>query len=555
MSLNQELSKPDDRENEEVTKRLVKLDLETQKLALEIRSLARQLSKRGFALELLKSAGVLAALLGVGVTLYIGFGQVRNSEQNRVAERFDKALTRLASDKPNERITGVSALRLFLSERDSSLQSQALHFLVNAISLETDLLVQSAIFDVFSELKTVEVSQSALDESLRTAVERNKSFSFTIQNQWHDRVAKDQKQIIVQYLTPPTRADQIPSPIPQKLIAKLSLEGYLNYLEAERGPFERLEPNLDVPLRGLARLIPTLLEFGADTTDLSGIYCEDCDFTKSGNLSGVKFDNSYLVRANFSRVDLRNASFKQANLSGTVFFAADLSNADLTTEETESIDWNPGFPLFECANLKGADLSGIPLLVYKEEFSTYYFGERGGSVSVPRMLASQIDNSTKLRSFGIIIVTSVSDAYLLKHPRDATFALFHRDRDNFSENPILEDVWSSGAFRRFTAAFAADEAVYSRTMIIQQHEINSANISRIRPTVKAHLRGFLDQTPLTSIQLLSDFTKALEGSENDYKWKNIKRPPCDDTTVQPHRINLRIESGIRTAQPESKANE
>ncbi len=113
-----------------------KQDLEIKKLQLETLSLSRQLSRLGFTLEWLKSAGVLVALIGVGVTLYIGFRQARQIKQARLNERFDKALTRLASDKEKERINAVSSLGLFLTEHNNSLQGSALHFLVNAVSLD-----------------------------------------------------------------------------------------------------------------------------------------------------------------------------------------------------------------------------------------------------------------------------------------------------------------------------------------------------------------------------------------------------------------------------------
>jgi uncharacterized protein YjbI with pentapeptide repeats len=528
-------------EAQEARERIAKLNLEKRKLQLEIRSLSRQLSWRGLALEWLKSAGVLAALLGVGVTLYIGFGQIRQSEQNRSAERFDKALTRLASEKSSERITGVSALRLFLSERDTSLQAQALHFLVNAVSVETDPLVQAALLDVFNELKADNVGPQALDDSLRTAVERNKSLSTSIEEEAFERIARDQKQTMAQYAPLKLRADQIRTPIPERLIAQLPREEYLKFLEAERGPFERLEPKLDVPLHGLARLITTLMATGAKGNDLSGIYCERCDFTKSGDLSQVKFENAYLAFANFSRLRLRNSSFKDSNLSDAVFFAADLSNADLS-QARFGFESTRGFPLFDCANLKGANLSGLPMLVYKEVFDTTHLGEHVTQVIAPRFLSALIDNSTKLDNFRIVVLTDVTDAYLLKHPRNGASVKLLGDREDTTENPLFDNEWVSPAYRRFKAPYTADEAAHSWTRMIQHFEIDMSNVSNIRSQAESVLRGYLDQPSLASLPLLSAF-KNVVGSPTKHHWKDDQPYSCSDTSL-PNSLKLKIDSGM-----------
>jgi hypothetical protein len=93
-----------------------------EKLRFETRLLALQLSRSGRAMEWLKAASVPVANLGAAITLYVGFGQINQADENRSADRFDKALSRLASEKANERITGVSGLRLFVNDSKSSLQ-------------------------------------------------------------------------------------------------------------------------------------------------------------------------------------------------------------------------------------------------------------------------------------------------------------------------------------------------------------------------------------------------------------------------------------------------
>jgi hypothetical protein len=115
-----------------------------QKLSLEQRLLTRQLSLQGLLIEWLKAAAVPVTLLGAITAFFIGFGQLRQNAENQTAERFDKSLTRLASERADERMTGVSGLQLFLRARDSSLQEQTLQFLINALSLEWETRVQGA---------------------------------------------------------------------------------------------------------------------------------------------------------------------------------------------------------------------------------------------------------------------------------------------------------------------------------------------------------------------------------------------------------------------------
>jgi hypothetical protein len=512
-------------ESIEATKRIAKLDLETEKLRLEMLSLARQLSGRGLVLEYLKSIGVLAALLGVAVTLYIGFAQVRESEQNRLTERFDKALTRLASDNATERITGVSALRLFLSERDSALQTQALHFLVNAASIESDPLVQAAILDVFHQLKTSGTSQSTLDETLTTVVQRNKSLARSIEEQLSKRIVEDQKQTIAQYAPLKLQMDQIPTPIPMSLSAKLPLEEYLKFLEAERGPFDLLEPRLAVPLHSLAQLITTLLAVGARGTDFSGIYCNDCDFTKSGDLRGAKFDDAYLEHANFSHLSLRNASFKRSHLSNTIFFAADLYQSDLTN----NVPSPKGIPLFECADLRGADLSGTPLLMYNEQFQTTGVTTE---VFAPRMLSALIDRATKLESFGVIVVRSFSDSYLRENV-DVRFVVLKGDLAYRDENSLLEHWWSMSRpeYRRRKTFFSVNEGEYNQTNRIQYVRITRENVSRIRLKVRPWLRGLLNQPPLTLLSLLSTFSNTVGDSSEEQMWVGTRDYNCNESAI------------------------
>lgn len=531
-----------------------KLDLEIRKLQLETQSLSRQLSRLGFTLEWLKSAGVLVALIGVGVSLYIGFRQARQVEQDRLNERFDRALTRLASDKVNERITAVSGLGLFLTEHNKSLQGPALHFLVNAVSLESDPLVQSAILDIFKQLKPSQISEAAVNEALVTAVERNRSLATSIRQGWDDRIAQEQKTKLAGYGRLKVQLQQMSTPIPQALISKLTLKEYLEFLEANRGLFVGLEIKEQIRLEGLARLIPTLLELGANYKDFSQIYCGECDFTRVSDLSGAKFDQAYLNRADFSRLNLRDTSFVGAQLGGTNFFAADLSNANLRNNTS---GWHGGysnaFPLFECAILRGADLSGTPLMLYVRDFNTTWEGEQALELIVPAMLSTQIDGSTKLEGFSVIAITTVSDAYLSKYPTRSQFASLRNERDDLVEDPVIEGQSITAEYRRFKADFAVNESEYTTTTLVQRTMITNKNVARIREQTKAELRGGLDQPSLTSVPLLSEFTAKIGQLQNP-RWKEKKSTRCDDNKL-PKSFDLTISTGKHSVRYRAEDDE
>jgi len=517
-------------------------NLETEKLKLEVRLLERQLSKRWLALEWLKSGTVLVALIGVAVTLWVGFGQVRQAEQTRISERFDKALTRLASEKPNERMTGVSSLRLVLSEPDSSLKTQALHFLVDAASVEIAPLVQSAILDSFADLKQGDVAGTDLNELLKIVLERNRGLATSIRDQWPARVTQDKKEKLAGFPRLNLKADQIPNEIPQSVVAKLTVNEYLTLLEAERGPFEKLKPNLETPLRGLSQLITTLLRLGATANDFSRIACQWCDFSKAGNLSGAKFDKANLEHANFSRVNLKAASFKEANLSDAVFFAANLSDANLR-DNTLEVNWNAltlGLPVFECANLKGADLSGTPLLHYSQELSVLK-PENAHAVFAPRMLLTQIDKTTNLEYFTIVVVTHVSDRFLKNDLIGSSF-----DWVQLAEVPSHDPLffWDTTPcrYRRYNLTSDYDyREVLSGTICVQMVKANNSRISYLRDELREMLSGTLDQPVLDSIPYISAFNRVLGSPPKKQLWRRASEYTCND--MQPPSVDkLRIDS-------------
>ena len=288
-------------------------DLEWEKLALERRLLQRQLSTQGILLEWLKAAAVPVTLLGAILAFYIGFGQLKQSGESQTAERFDKALTRLASEQPDQRMTGVEGVRLFLRAQQPEWHLQALSFLINALALEENTQVQGAILDAIVGIKPGQIDVLPLSEALNTAVERNRSLTSSIRQSYKNEIWRNQFRRLVaiglvKFDAPnsPSRKDfpNSPSntkfgPIPTSLISELSLDQYFEFLSAEHGPFDKMETGDGVRLRGLAFAISVLIKAGARGDDFHGIYCPECDFAPAKNLDGANFNELVSNRRRF----------------------------------------------------------------------------------------------------------------------------------------------------------------------------------------------------------------------------------------------------------------
>ena len=162
-------------DREETAARIEKLRLERRKLILDVSTAERTLSWHGTCLEWLKAATVPAALLGVFVTFLIGSSQLRQTQDARDSERFDKALSRLAALNVSERLTGVAGLRLFLDPHDRARHAPALQFLVSALAIEENDVVQNAIYDTIRGLEKGTIAEEALSAALETAIKVNRA--------------------------------------------------------------------------------------------------------------------------------------------------------------------------------------------------------------------------------------------------------------------------------------------------------------------------------------------------------------------------------------------
>jgi len=306
-----------------------KLRLEGEKLKHEIRKLEHETSAKAQRLDRIRgyagATGLVTALVGViGLFFSIrqGFDQVRQSNQLRVAEQYERALGGLAEGSDPKRLSGVMSLRKFLE--DPERRTGAAQALASALAFEKDRVVRNAIEDALNpknlDTKTAKAVLEVLITNSRGLVEDGNLRLLSLTQD--DRVASP--------ASPLSRAASV-----GRLIAELSRT-----------------PNVGVD-------------------DYSGIYCARCNYSYA-ELNGVHFDNAVLYRADFSNAQLEKATFNRAVIEGAVFERANLQGAAIThipqggepefaNPPIEAYDlehYRPSRISFDCADLRGAQFNG-----------------------------------------------------------------------------------------------------------------------------------------------------------------------------------------------------
>jgi hypothetical protein len=449
-----------------------KSDLANEKLELETRLLAWQLSSAGRALEWLKAASVFIVIVGVAVSFYVGRGQIRQAEENRNADRFDKALSRLANaGEPIQQVTGVYGLRVFAFDPTSSLQAAALNSLVAALH-KIDPQVQGTILEVFSDLKSSKLSPARSANVLKTAIEQNRILASALDEKW-DRDTNAEKS------------------------------------------------RVGDPLWALSEVITALVRLGATSGDFKRIYCRGCDFS-GVRLPGTHFDGSILIDANFTGAYLAGASFQNADIRGAIFFHSDLTSAHLTysprpPHRIEIVGARESVPVLECSDLRGADLSGQPLLAYLRVGLRKPVGEVYG----PVMTNSVIDNTTKLARLGVITFTVVSNAEIKADNLDLEY---------LPPDPII--TVNKGEYSKIYRTADVRSAD-----LIQLSEIANDDIPKTREEVKSKMKVALDQPPLLKIDLIKSLSGAFTGALGGAKPLRNEQYSCLDRQA-PDRNSL-----------------
>jgi uncharacterized protein YjbI with pentapeptide repeats len=423
-------------------------ELRKKNLELETKLLSQQLHPKYRMLEAAKAVAGSLAIFGVVVTLYLGVSQLGETHRSNDDERFDKAVARLASSTPTERLAGVVGLGLYLEPRQKPRHRATLRFLVNALAAEQDPVVRGELLDRLSQLTLGQISQDDLNDALERLRDRNISLYARLHAAFMYQVLHG--------------------------TAHLADKGND---ETEVGAAS--EDDL-APLRATASALTALIKNGARAKNLSGVYWVRCDFsgkiwdmtnpdfskvadfahadpTKTLDLSGADFHGAILRNANFLGVNLRETSFDGADLTSTNFAGADLSNAKLTDfgrrhyiiqgMETSGHLSGGMFPDFTCADLSGADFSGSIL------FAIYASSPPNPAYAI---LHNANLTNTKLEQMDVLTASRVSPNYNPTPPERMSTFLFegYRQAGEFSdikdwdEQPnIVELFWGSPQLR------------------------------------------------------------------------------------------------------------
>lgn len=517
--------------------------LENEKLALESRILKRNSSRTHYAFETIKGFAVFGSILAAILVYSSSHRQITTQQQqlitqtneaqaNREEERFERAVVRISEDTIEERLAGIAGLSLFLlSSTNEYYRSAAAAHLVDSLAVESAWEVQAAILDALQAgvAPRMEPATSAagreqlvdsnarLRESVVAAVVgRNRELARSIVADWDPgyglrAAAADLRAVRV--TTPAARA--------------MSMATYLAELEDEGPPFAEPEEGIRVRLLGLARAVEMFISMGAfEFRNFSGIFCERCVFSGS-LLDNAVFDGAHLASADFSGANLAGASFAGADVSGAVFFDAILEGANLAglrlTRALGSGDFSTGLPLFECAELTGADLTGLPVaaIVLKPVIA---YGANNLPIATDQLTVEVFFSSMReallqsARSDSITVVVSAqlnepaTSAYLLLDEEpwnggsDAAFFLAPFIERHFETlNPIMMDAGNVA-----TAVQRRERAVGTITSYVTLAGISRGVVPGARfRTLARFLEPALSQASYTSVAFINELRTAL----------------------------------------------
>lgn len=467
------------------------VDLRVDKLKLENEQLRFQASWRGGrAFEFLKAltgvAAVVAALGAIAGAIFTyrsATQQLARLTASQVEERFDRDTSRLGSDSPIERLEGVSGLQLFLDSPKTSLQLASLLFLVNAAAAEKDPTVRGAILDTMATLRKYRLPERVLNKALMAACDRNRGILESLQSQFRERLKRNGKLLFNQ-------------PNNEAWLGNLNNAGL-------------------APLRATAETIASLVRDGAHVDDLSGIYCVSCDFSAKDrrvDLSGSTFDRSYLRDANFRNAKLDKASFDGAYLSGTDFTNANLRNAKFTSPPLidapvqailarKTLSGAEG-PIFECADLSGADFTGSVL------FGFYWTKVRGAGY-FPRFYGANL-RGADLKSFKIF---TAFPAQLIKGERDSDTA-----------DPLRLQFRQGGGYGIRVNGWGKGEYVIREYEVGKNFKFESPIPREMWPSIYIGLNSLMSAKNLSGAQMPTGLWKFLEANRS-----TLSRPAISAT--------------------------
>lgn len=494
----------------------VKLKLDTNKLNIETQLLQRQVSRSGKLQEWFKAGAAPAALLGVIFSYLIGSAQVSQQGETRNVDRFEKGIARLTSINPSERIQGINSLNELLVENNQIYKHVVLNRLATAVQGEKSPEVLERIRETFDNLPLVTVNKKSLDSILKLATENNRALVRKINKNTDqligDRRRKKFDELLDKYSVGGNSPESIiynySIIIDPQLANKIS-DGELRQLIADhRTRYDELKDNIN--LHVFSKIITSVLRAGADYKiidgNFSGIFCQECDFSGVRDLSNSHFDQAYLKDADFSFVNLSGSTFHNADLSGTVLFSSNLSNARLNREKASDdaldisdaakfVDRIVAFPLFACATLAGANLSGI--IMAQIDYWTGMQGNERFSFQAP-LFTGKISNSVMMDNFRVA-ATMRRRIETLSYGVNSFTEFLAPDADSIVMNKQEKEpsalLVSSAATERRSVDLVAGR--------LQHIDIDSSNITMMKPIFLPAMRKYFSETGLATTRSVS----------------------------------------------------
>jgi hypothetical protein len=139
-----------------------------------------------------------------------------------------------------------------------------------------------------------------------------------------------------------------------------------------------------------------------------------------------------------------------------------------------------------------------------KEFSTDVDDQIDYSIILPRMISAEINTSTKLDQFRILIAIAVTDHYLMQHTAVPELEHLTTNRNGGLANPLAKARWHKPVFRRIHGTFAEDAAKYTNTTAMMDWNFRKEHLEELDKDAFV-LGGFVDQPTLKALPLYAQF--------------------------------------------------
>ena len=279
-------------------------DLNTAKLRLEVKALQFKHSISGRLLDYLPVVGQLIALAALVWTVNGGIRQQAQVQEEAVEARYERAYSNLGSASPSERGAAITQLSSMLGKNGRIRDEEMLRVLAMQAALDDSPDIRGSIVNIFDTLPY------ALDKAL---VSSTLKFVIQLQRNLRGNGTLNDAQL-----------------------ASLTANDQGKYMTIRKNSLNQLttedQDRVD-KLASLGNAMLALINSGGRLSDMRGIVCIGCDFSRTrADLSGVDFSGSLLGETTWLNMKLNGANFESADLSGANFDGAEMRHAKLSTD-------------------------------------------------------------------------------------------------------------------------------------------------------------------------------------------------------------------------------